>query len=132
MIKPFVKRYWRTIIVAVFILIVTMRSVPPRICELALFSLPYFDKAIHASMFALLALSIGKDVVMQNNIQQSGRILIWIVLLPTAYGGLIELMQEHLTTNRSGDMFDLLNDFGGCVIIYLIYKLRHQSQTKTL
>ena len=37
------------------------------------------------------------------------------------YGGLIEIIQEYFTPNRSGDWFDLLADFGGILLSLLLF-----------
>ena len=45
------------------------------------------------------------------------------VLIASLYGGLIEIAQDKLFINRSGDIFDFLADLAGAIIAIIVYYL---------
>ena len=56
--KEFVLGYWRTAVVAVLILVFTMRPEPAKLAhDFFLFKIPHFDKAVHFFMFMLMAMA---------------------------------------------------------------------------
>ncbi len=84
------------------------------------------DKVVHFLMFLALAVSYYRDIVRAKTIADKPRLLGWIFLLCTAFGGLIELAQWGMHMGRSGDWFDLIADAGGafygCVVAWLVIK----------
>lgn len=77
---------------------------------------PYTDKIVHFLMY--LGLS---GVAMINYIYRTrGHIIIlklvlYALILPILYGGAIELIQEYMTDNRTGEWLDLLADTLGAL-----------------
>jgi hypothetical protein len=117
--KEFVLGYWRTAVVAVLILVFTLRQVPPELShKFVLFQIPHFDKAVHFFMFMLMAMATAHDFVFRKkeNVLNVNALLLYAVALPTVYGGVIELIQQYCTVSRTGDWLDLAADFLGAAV----------------
>lgn len=50
----------------------------------------------------------------------TGKPIIFLSLLSLGYGGLIEIIQEYFSLNRTGDWFDFLADAFGIIIAICI------------
>ena len=117
--KEFVLGYWRTAVVAVLILVLTMRPEPAKLAhDFFLFKIPHFDKAVHFFMFMLMAMATAHDFVFRKkeNVLNVNALLLYAVALPTVYGGVIELIQQYCTVSRTGDWLDLAADFLGAAV----------------
>lgn len=80
-----------------------------------------FDKFVHASMFFILC-SLWFIYVLKT--KTSKWVFVLIILLAISYGGLLELMQAKLFSNRSADWKDFVaNSFGCLVALLLIGKI---------
>jgi VanZ like family. len=105
-------------------------------CTLNLSSMPSapvsnFDKFVHFFMFFLL----GTCVYFENSNYFKTpvsflRIINGTLLFPIVYGGLIELIQDHISPFRTGDWADFVwNSFGavfGVLIALLINRTRNR------
>lgn len=107
------KKYWLSIVVIIIIFIA---------CFINTSALPAppvlnFDKIVHSILFLGLAgvLFFDNTCYLRFPISKT-RIFLSAFILPVALGGIIEIMQEYLTTTRSGDWFDFLFDgIGGLI-----------------
>jgi VanZ family protein len=44
-----------------------------------------------------------------------------VIAITFIYGGILEIAQENLFDNRSGDLKDLLSDLAGCLLATILY-----------
>jgi VanZ family protein len=73
-----------------------------------------FDKFVHASIFftfIFLWLLVGFK---KNKLSLS--FIIFIIIACIGYGGLLEIMQAKVFSERSGDWFDFIANSFGCLI----------------
>lgn len=91
-----------------------------------------FDKLVHFLIFGGLSGIIFFDNTryFRNKISRN-RILLGSALFPTLFSGLIEILQEYLTTYRSGDWRDFLFDVIGIFFATLICLLINRSLKNT-
>ena len=86
------------------------------------------DLAAHAGMYALLALLWMGARLKNNGSVRSGAI--WVILLCSAYGGIIEILQEAFFFPRTGTMPDFAADtigaIAGTFTALFIWKRRKQ------
>jgi len=76
-----------------------------------------FDKLVHIIMFlGLSGVIFFEDTSYLRFPRSRKRIFLVTFLFPTLFGGLVEIIQEYLTTTRSGDWFDFLSDCIGTII----------------
>ena len=118
-VKEMAHEYWRTAVVAVLILVFTMRPEPAKLAhDFFLFKIPHFDKAVHFFMFMLMAMATAHDFVFRKkeNELNVNALLQYAVALPPVYGGVIELIQQYCTVSRTGDWLDLAADFLGAAV----------------
>ena len=118
-VKEMAHEYWRTAVVAVLILVFTMRPEPAKLAhDFFLFKIPHFDKTVHFFMFMLMAMATAHDFVFRKkeNVLNVDALLLYAVALPTVYGGVIELIQQYCTVSRTGDWLDLAADFLGAAV----------------
>ena len=86
-------------------------------------SIPQFDKVVHTSIYIMLAVLTYYGWTKQSSFFGLHRkTVIKIIILLSAYGLLIEVMQETLTTDRHFEWLDELADAAGTVIGVLIAK----------
>jgi VanZ family protein len=112
---------------AVIILVVCVIRIPS---NESLSSIPYIDKIVHFLLF----FTFGSLYILENwLISSRKRYKPWgtflnILLLIAVFGGLIELIQQDMTTYRSAELKDWLFDMTGAVtslLVSWIYYLRH-------
>lgn len=106
---------------AFFILFATIANTST-LEELSLQSLFAFDKPIHALLFGIQAWLWARAVSLNPNK------LLLICLSTAAYGVLTELLQGWLTTSRTFDVYDMLANGIGCMVVWLIYRRKSVAQ----
>jgi VanZ family protein len=104
----FVAIVWTLII---FVLCCTPGQYIPTTDWLELLS---FDKFVHASIFFTLAVLWLVYLFKLNKL--SITLIVLVLLLCIAYGGLLEIMQATVFSHRSGDWLDFIANTFGCLM----------------
>ena len=73
------------------------------------------DKVVHFMMFFAMAFAYHFDFRRGKKPVDEARLMGWIFVSLSAFGGLIELAQWKMRMGRSGDWYDLLADIAGTV-----------------
>ena len=73
------------------------------------------DKVVHFMMFFAMAFAYHFDFRRGKKPVDEARLMGWIFVSLSAFGGLIELAQWKMRMVRSGDWYDLLADIAGAV-----------------
>lgn len=73
------------------------------------------DKVVHFMMFFAMAFAYHFDFRRGKKPVDEARLMGWIFVSLSAFGGLIELAQWKMRMWRSGDWYDLLADIAGAV-----------------
>ena len=73
------------------------------------------DKVVHFMMFIAMAFAYHFDFRRGKKPVDEARLMGWIFVSLSAFGGLIELAQWKMRMGRSGDWYDLLADIAGTV-----------------
>lgn len=73
------------------------------------------DKVVHFMMFLAMAFAYHFDFRRGKKPVDEARLMVWIFVSLSAFGGLIELAQWKMRMGRSGDWYDLLADIAGAV-----------------
>ena len=73
------------------------------------------DKVVHFMMFFAMAFAYHIDFRRGKKPVDEARLMGWIFVSLSAFGGLIELAQWKMRMGRSGDWYDLLADIAGTV-----------------
>ena len=83
-----------------------------------------YDKLVHFAMFFALSAAVFVDYYLKHKGKPNGyRWLLFGLVIPVIYGGLIEVAQENFFA-RSGDLYDFIADAMGSMsatIIALFY-----------
>ncbi len=96
--------------VTIFVLCCTPGRYIPTTSWLELLS---FDKFVHASIFFVLVICWLSHFYTNNKLSFN---LKWLLLLLCiAYGGLLEIMQATVFSQRSGDWLDFIANSLGCL-----------------
>ena len=95
----------------------------------------YFDKWVHAGLFAMLTFLFSWPFRKLYPAQH--RLYITIAVLALLYGIAMEYVQEYLTTDRDFDYNDMLADGFGCMVgyiaaRYLTNRIRLKAKNKPL
>lgn len=89
------------------------------------------DKAMHALMYALLALSLAAALF--RNRHAAWRTALLSILGTTLYGALLELLQATCTRTRSGEWLDVLADLigalAGFIVVWIVTLCFHRTHT---
>lgn len=87
------------------------------------------DKVVHFMMFFAMAFAYHFDFRRGKKPVDEARLMGWIFVSLSAFGGLIELAQWKMRMGRSGDWYDLLADIAGAVygiiLAWLISAKKH-------
>ena len=107
-------RYFPSILITLAIIILSLVPIPE---VPSLVTVPLWDKWVHFVMYGGLCCVYWYDFFKNGHSEkQNSKWLIWIVLLPVALGGLLEVCQSKLTTCRNGDWIDFIADGVGVLL----------------
>ena len=83
------------------------------------------DKLVHLFIFGLLSYLLIRGFIKQDTISSLKKHpKFWSVVLSTAYGALIEVLQEYVFIYRTGDVRDVIADAIGAFLgIWILDKL---------
>ncbi|GHT39057.1 membrane protein [Bacteroidia bacterium] len=128
MIITLLKKYGISIALCAFILVLCFMDT----AELPDAPMTNFDKLVHLLMFMGLSGVVFFDNTNYLRTAVSRQRIFWSSFsFPVVFSGAIEIMQEYLTTTRTGDwmdfLFDTIGAFIGLVICVLI---NHSLRTK--
>jgi VanZ family protein len=110
--KTIIKRYPLSLIVIAAILFLSLFNPP----KTKLDPITYIDKIAHICMYGGLELIIWFEYLRSHPNIDLRKISIWALAAPIALGGLMEMAQMYLTSNRSGEWADLAADSIGVVL----------------
>ena len=79
------------------------------------------DKLFHALAYCILGVLFS--IELRKDSIEGTKCILLSILLPIAFGGLIELLQEFFFAPRVGDWFDFIANAVGVVMAYLICKI---------
>ncbi|MGZ3931141.1 MAG: VanZ family protein [Bacteroidia bacterium] len=114
MIKRFLKQYPYTAAVLWALVIFGLCSTPGRfIPTTSWLELLSFDKWVHASVFFTLCTLCFAGVTAH---EQPASYKILFFVLAIAYGGLLEILQANVFSQRSGDWLDFIANSFGCTM----------------
>lgn len=119
------KSFWLSIVWAIIIfgLCCTPGRFIPNSNWLELLS---FDKFVHASIFFILT---SLWLMALINIQKTSFLFITLVIISCiSYGGLLEIMQSTIFSQRSGDWYDFIANSFGCIIALLVFQRKKMFQ----
>ena len=97
--------------------------------EIRNFNIPYGDKVVHFIFYFVAAL-LGSSFIVETKDKKSKRIkyLKILALSLIFFGIVIEVVQEEMTVNRSGDVFDALANSLGVILGIIIIFTQFQGQ----
>ena len=107
--------------VIVTLAIIDLTLVPKPLPDIQVPLWEHTDKVVHALMFGGFVAACCLDYMRKKQISHiSKRIMLTIIIIATAFGGIIEILQNAMGLGRSGDYFDLIADFAGIIIFAAI------------
>lgn len=109
-----VKKYYLSIITGIIILYLSLFTPPefPKLIDI----LWEPDKIVHVLMYA----GFSAVILFESRKNLTVKRMILISLFPLLYGGLMEILQETLTTNRTGSWYDFIANSTGVVLCDLL------------
>lgn len=115
----YIFQYKFSILLAIVIAMLSLvpgKSVPFN----SFFSIPYFDKIVHFSMYAAL----GFVALMESRRTTQYSLFHLLILVGILFlSGLIEILQSTVAANRGAEWSDLLANFLGLLAGYLAFHL---------
>ena len=98
------------------------------ICYLSFFTPPqtqlseisFFDKIAHTCMYGGLCLIMWIEYLRSHSTINSAKLWIGSFVIPILFSGIIELLQQYATDNRSGEWLDLAANSLGVSLAALI------------
>ncbi len=105
------------------LLILILCGIPGKdIPHISFLELLSFDKFVHAGIFLVLILLLSRGFLIQEKyqiIKKKAKIVSFIICV--IYGGLLEVMQGTLFSERSADIYDFIANSFGCVLGLITY-----------
>jgi VanZ family protein len=121
----FFKSYWKSIVWAIFILLLC--GIPGNeINKVNFIDIPYMDKMVHAFLYFVFTILL----ISENNSSEQGssvllKTILIVSLISLSYGALIEIMQKFIFINRGAEIWDMVaNALGVLLAILLFQKVR--------
>lgn len=108
-----IPRFLTSAVVTAGVLYLTLAPRPFESVRIPLFE--GADKVVHFMMFFAMAFAYHFDFRRGKKPVDEARLMGWIFVSLSAFGGLIELAQWKMRMGRSGDWYDLLADIAGAV-----------------
>jgi len=109
MISLFIKRYYRSVLIGLLILWLSLSS-GSSLMPGGFLNVPYVDKIGHFIMYMFFAAVLLLDSCLWNS-DRSVRYI--ILIIPLAFGALMEVLQLLLTDSRKAEALDLAADILG-------------------
>lgn len=110
------KKYPFTLLIAAIVLYLSFFTPPKTDVN----EIPYMDKVVHICMYGGLCGVLWIEYLRSHKNRFSKRRAILItILFPILFSGSIELGQEYLTNNRSGEWLDLMANSIGVLLAAL-------------
>ena len=84
------------------------------------------DKVVHILMYAGFTFAClwgYRKQFVSNGLAYKKRAVLLAIVISIAYGGLTEMIQEHIVPTRTGDWFDFVADSIGTVLGALVFYL---------
>ena len=110
--KTILKSYPLSLLVIAAILFLSLFNPP----KTKLDPITYIDKIAHICMYGGLGLVIWFEYLRSHIKINIRKIVIWAVIAPIVLGGLMEIAQMCLTTERSGEWADFAADSIGVML----------------
>lgn len=82
--------------------------------------IPSFDKIVHAAMYFTLMFSLLFE---NRTIVSTLKGYALLATIPFIYGVLIELLQIVFTSDRQGEIFDILSNLAGIIIAVVAWRI---------
>ncbi|WP_237581708.1 VanZ family protein [Prevotella ihumii] len=125
--KLLIKRFPLTILMTIGIWALCLIPVP----ETPLNNVALIDKWTHIGMFFVYGMTIAHEWFHTYKKAKPMALLLWVWLLPTLMGGVLELLQRYCTAgNRSAEWLDFVADALGCGIAWVIGTLLSKFLSK--
>lgn len=117
MVTNCIKRYPLSTLTTFAIIVLSVMPFPEiKIVE----DIPLADKWVHFVMYGGLSSVVWFEMIRQEIKEHTkkavSQLLLYGMVLPALLGGILEFVQEYLTTSRSGDVWDFIADAIGAVL----------------
>ena len=113
MLRLYLHRYPLALLVIAAIVLLSVMPIPDMKMDV---QVPLADKWTHMVMYGVLTLVIWFEYRRSHSNWDTWKLLLFAFLAPIAMGGILELVQAHLTTCRSGEWLDFVaNSIGVCL-----------------
>lgn len=86
------------------------------------------DKLAHGILYAVWAISMM--VAVDRNARMRVRTYLYVCVIATSYGALMEILQRFCTLTRSGEMADLYADAIGAIIGLILFGIIEISRSR--
>lgn len=126
----FLKQFWKPLVWAMFVMVLS--GIPGKVIE------PYAiwnaDKLVHVAIYFILSMFIlGGIINNKEKVTASGKTKYIVLAVAIGYGGLIEVLQESVFINRSGNIPDFVaNSLGAFLAVLIINKIYSNKIVKKL
>lgn len=127
--KDIAARHTFTLIVTIVIIVLSTIPIPEKT---PLEEIPFIDKWVHFVMYGGMSLAMWTDLYfIRKERKLSSKFNVFATVYPPLLGGLMEIVQEYLTTCRNGDFIDFIADWFGAILgniiglIIFLYLARH-------
>lgn len=116
------KSLWLSIVwtIVIFVLCCTPGKYIPTSNWLELLS---FDKLVHATIFFVLC-SLWFTVIISNQ-KINFKYIAYVLMACISYGGLLEIMQATVFSQRSGDWYDFIANTFGCFLALWLFRKKN-------
>ena len=108
-----IKNNFFTLLVSLAVIVLSTIPIP----ETPMDGVPFIDKWVHFVMYGGVSVAMWFDLYfVRKERSLSAKFNVAVLTYPVILGGLMELVQEYLTTYRNGDFLDFWADWFGAIL----------------
>jgi len=118
----FWKKHWKSILWAIFILILC--GIPGNeINKVKFIDIPQMDKFVHMFLYFVFTLLLISETNTQKQfLKVTVNAILIAALISLGYGAIIEILQKVLFVNRGADIWDMVANTSGFLFAILLYR----------
>lgn len=119
-------KYWKSIAIAIIILIGSLSS-GDTISEINFLNIKHIDKLVHFLFYFSLSITLVSSLFKHSKLN-TNIIFSITIFVSVSYGILMEILQYYIAVHRSAEIFDFISNTIGCITGIMLFNYLKNSK----